>query len=86
MLLYGCRLKIYTMRGGEIMTNTYLLREKIASLGLKYIFIAEQLGLTVQSLQRKIENLSEFKASEIQSMCKILRIDDSNEKEDIFFA
>ncbi len=68
------------------MTNTYLLREKISSLGLKYNFIAEQVGLTVQSLQRKIENLSEFKASEIQIMCRILRIDDSNEKEDIFFA
>lgn len=67
------------------MTNTKLLRSKISALGLKYVFIAVQMGLSTHSLYRKIENKVEFKASEIQTLCNVLHIDDAEEKEKIFF-
>ena len=47
------------------MTNTALLREKIAKSGLKMGFIADKLNLTHSGFLNKINNRSEFKASEI---------------------
>lgn len=68
------------------MTNTKLLNEKIVESGLKRKFIAEKLGLSTYGLQRKIENISEFKASEISILCDVLDIKVATEKEKIFFA
>lgn len=68
------------------MTNTKLLNEKIAESGLKRKFIAEKLGLSTYGLQRKIENVTEFKASEISALCDVLDIKTVTEKEKIFFA
>lgn len=68
------------------MTNTKLLNEKIVESGLKRKFIAEKLGLSTYGLQRKIENISEFKASEISALCDVLDIKTVTEKEKIFFA
>lgn len=68
------------------MTNTELLREKVKKSGLKLEFIAEQLGITRFSLAKKIENVTEFKTAEVQKLCSILRINDLQEKENIFFA
>lgn len=67
------------------MTNTAKLRKRIEESGLKYKFIAKSLGLTYLGLQKKINNDSEFKASEIAILCKILNINNLQEKEDIFF-
>lgn len=68
------------------MTNTKLLREVIFNKGLKYGFIAEKLGIRHQSLIRKIENETEFKAGEIKKLCELLEINDFQEKERIFFV
>ena len=68
------------------MTNTKLLNEKIAESGLKKKFIADKLGLSTYGLQRKIENVTEFKASEISALCDVLDIKTVTEKEKIFFA
>jgi hypothetical protein len=68
------------------MTNTKLLNEKIVESGLKRKFIAEKLGLSTYGLQRKIENVTEFKASEISALCDVLDIKTVTEKEKIFFA
>ena len=68
------------------MTNTKLLNEKIAESGLKRKFIAEKLGLSTYGLQRKIENVTEFKSSEISALCDVLDIKNATEKEKIFFA
>lgn len=67
------------------MTNTELLRAEIQKAGLKYKYIAEQLGLTPYGLQKKVENVTEFKASEISTLSKLLHFDDSKMKA-IFFA
>lgn len=68
------------------MTNTALLEAIIADRGLKKNYIAKMLGVTAETLIRKIKNASEFKASEIDKLCQILAIDDHKQREAIFFA
>lgn len=67
------------------MTDTKMLRDKINDRGLKYSFVAEQLGLTAYGFQRKVENDSEFKASEIQRLYILLDLSEE-ERNAIFFA
>jgi len=67
------------------MTNTIELKKRIDESGLKYQHIANKLGLSDYGLSKKINNVSEFKASEIYSLCEILQIKTSAEKELIFF-
>ncbi len=68
------------------MTDTNMLRAIIKKKGLKYTKIAEKLGITGYSLQKKIENKSEFKASEINKLCEILDIKLLQTKEALFFT
>lgn len=68
------------------MTDTNLLIEIIQKSGLKKKYIAKCLGLTSFGLDKKINNATEFKASEINSLCEILNIGTLREKERIFFA
>ena len=67
------------------MTNTNALRKKIAESGLKIKYIAEKMGITYQGLLNKIDNKTEFTASEIVSLCKILNLS-NRERDAIFFA
>lgn len=67
------------------MTNTALLEQYIEKSGYKKSFIAEQLGLTAYGLTLKVNNKSEFKASEMTILCKLLKIS-ARDKEAIFFA
>ena len=67
------------------MTNTKLLREFIFNKGLKYGFIANKLNISHQSLIRKIENETQFKAGEIKELCNLLDITDLKVKDRIFF-
>ena len=54
------------------MTDTNALRSIIADSGLKYKAIAEIMGLTPYALQMKIDNETEFKASEIDTLANTL--------------
>lgn len=67
------------------MTNTNLLRKKIDESGYKLRFIANQLGITYQGFLKKINNETEFKASEMQTLREFLKLTDS-EFEEIFFT
>lgn len=67
------------------MTNTALLRQKINEHGIKQGFIAEKLGLTSYGFAKKLNNETEFKASEIKILCDLLNITSLREKEAIFF-
>lgn len=67
------------------MTNTYALRKAIESAGFKYKYIAEQLGLSSYGLQKKIDNKTEFKASEIEKISNILSLS-IDKRMSIFFA
>ena len=68
------------------MTNTNLLRQKIDESGLKLQFIAEQVGISRFALLQKIENRTEFRVSEVATLCKLLGIKTMTERERIFFA
>ena len=67
------------------MTNTSALRQKIEQSGLKYRFVAETLGITPYGLQKNIENVTEFKASEISKLSKLLKLS-AAEMTEIFFC
>jgi len=67
------------------MTDSKLLRKRIKSCGFKYLFVAEQLGISGQCLYNKIDNRSEFKAPEIKTLTSLLNLS-SDEREKIFFA
>ncbi len=58
------------------MTNTALLRKKIDESGYKLCFIAKQIGITYQGFLKKINNESEFKASEIKRLQDLLNLTD----------
>ena len=67
------------------MTDSKLLREKIEQSGYKLQFIAKKVGITYQGLLNKINNRSEFRATEIQALYDLLRLNES-ERMAIFFA
>ena len=67
------------------MANTEALEKKIRDQGIKKVFLAEKLGITTFGLSKKINNINEFKASEIQTLCELLNITSLKEKESIFF-
>lgn len=69
-----------------MMTNTQELRRLIKASGFKYQHIANQIGLSAYGLSKKINNETEFKAGEIESLCSVLNIDDVGQRMDIFFA
>lgn len=62
-------------------TNTKKLRGKIFENGFTYEQLASKLGISYQAFSNKVNNKSEFKASEIQTLCEILDINDK----DIYF-
>ena len=68
------------------MTNRELLEEKIRRSGLKKGYIAEKLGVTPSTFSALLNNKSEFKASQISIICKLLNIQDDAEVKAIFFA
>lgn len=68
------------------MTDSKELKDLIRRSGLKYAYLAEKLGISYFALKKKIDNETEFKASEIQAICELLKISDLTIKEDIFFG
>ena len=67
------------------MTNSKLLSEEISESGMSITFIAKKLGITREGFYKKLNNETEFKASEIVVLQSLLRL--SNKKRDeIFFA
>lgn len=68
------------------MTDTYKLRCYIIKSGLTLKRIAKLMGITYYSLQKKMNNTVEFKASEIAELSKILRIHDPKDIQTIFFT
>lgn len=65
------------------MTDTKLLREAIDNSGMSITFISNEIGISREALYKKISNTTEFKASEITKLSKILNL--SNRARDIIF-
>lgn len=68
------------------MTNADMLRDKISGSGLKIGFIADFMGISRQTLWKKINNKRPFNQYEIEKLCEILRLFDVTERDAIFFA
>ncbi|WMJ78453.1 MULTISPECIES: helix-turn-helix domain-containing protein [unclassified Sedimentibacter] len=68
------------------MTDTYKLKCLILKSDMKLKDIAKKMGISYFSLQKKMNNVVEFKASEIMELSKILNIKGGKEKEEIFFV
>lgn len=67
------------------MTNTEMLRDTIKAKGLKYNYVAEQLGITPYALQKKIDNENDFWAREIYVLTSVLGLS-RKERDEIFFC
>lgn len=67
------------------MTDTELFQRFVVKKGLKYGYLARCLGISRASLWMKINNTSEFKASEIAALSELLNLT-VYERDAIFFA
>lgn len=67
------------------MTNTTKLKAKIAEVGISITFIASKIGISREGLYKKINNETEFKASEIATIKDVLRLSNF-ERDEIFFG
>ena len=67
------------------MTNTELFSKAVEGKGLKMEFIAKELGITSQSLRNKVNNRTEFKASEHDTIKRVLGLK-QGEFVSIFFS
>lgn len=73
------------MKGGKKLTDSKKLSDEISDSGMTITAIARKIGITREGFYKKLNNETEFKASEISALQKILRL--SNKKRDeIFFA
>lgn len=63
------------------MTNTEKLKTVINESGFKIGFISENLGITREAFYRKMKNETEFKASEIVALKRILKLSDAQRNE-----
>jgi len=68
------------------MTNSVELRALIKESGYSYKHIAKKLGITYYGLKNKLDNVTEFRPSEIVILCDLLGIKDPADRERIFFA
>lgn len=67
------------------MTDTNALRKSIQESGVSISFIARKIGITREGFYKKMNNETEFKASEISCLKKVLNLTNS-ERDAIFFA
>lgn len=58
------------------MMNRKLLRGKIAENEISQSELAKKIGISSQSLSRKLTGQREFKLSEVMRLCDALKIDD----------
>ena len=67
------------------MTNTSLLKDYIRRSGYRKSYIAKCVGISAYTFALKCENKSEFKATEIDVICELLKIG-IEDRMSIFFA
>lgn len=67
------------------VTDTAKLRQRIKDAGYRLGYVAEVLGISQYTLQKKLDNDSEFKISEVDALAKLLGLTPA-EKNELFFA
>lgn len=68
------------------MLNKNLLRAAIARAGYTQERLAENIGISSNTLSARMNGGSCFDTDEIDKICAALRIDNNDEKADIFLA
>lgn len=68
------------------MVNTQLLDDRISASGKKKSYLAERIGITVQTLRRKSKNEFPFTTDEVAGLCDELNISSMSEMQRIFFV
>ncbi|MBQ3584522.1 MAG: helix-turn-helix transcriptional regulator [Lachnospiraceae bacterium] len=66
------------------MTNSQMLKEKICNSGISITYIAEKIGISRESFYKKLNNKTEFKASEMTIIKEVLNLS-VEERDKIFF-
>lgn len=66
------------------MVDTLYLESLITQAGVKKTYLAEKLGITIQTLRRKITGESDFTTKEADIICNELGVTKLSEKEKIF--
>lgn len=71
--------EIHTMKGGVNMvtqpvTDVGRLKEAISNSGMSIVAISNKMGITREGFYKKMNGETEFKASEIISLSRILRL------------
>jgi len=72
------------MEGEISLADTKKLRKKITSSGMSFTYVSSKLGITREGFYKKMANETEFKASEIAMLRKVLGLT-VKERDDIFF-
>lgn len=67
------------------MTDILSLREELDRSGISITFIAKKMGISREGLYNKLNNQTEFKASEIVALSEILNLS-TDKRDKIFFA
>lgn len=72
--------------GGDEMVDTKRLMGLIIGAGYNQSTLAEEAGISKNTLNQKINNKSDFKTGEIETICNILGIKKAQDKVDIFLC
>ena len=67
------------------MANIDLLKKKIDDTGMTVVAIAEKTGILRETLYNRLNGISEFKASEIVSLTRVLGLT-KKERDKIFLS
>ena len=59
-------------KGGETLTDSKMLSDEITDSGMTITAIAKKIGITREGFYKKLNNETEFKASEISALQNIL--------------
>lgn len=68
------------------MVDTQLLEDAILKSGKKKVYLADRLGISIQTLRLKIKNCYPFDTDEVAILCDEVGIKRLTDKERIFFA
>jgi Helix-turn-helix. len=66
------------------MINVNLLKSKIMAAGYTQAKLASKAGLSINSLNAKVNGKQKFNTDEVEKLCKLLNINNPVEKCDIF--
>lgn len=67
------------------MVDTKLIESLIESRGVKKSFLANQMGISIQTLRRKLTGQVDVTSREIECLCRELGVTSLGDKEKIFF-